>query len=61
MLSVLYTLVYTLHSTLYTLQTSHDVSGDVERVFGSFHEAHRGGLIHNTYRYSTGVPEYLST
>ena len=31
-------------------QATHQDAGDVERVFGSFHKAHQGGLIHNTYR-----------
>jgi len=33
-----------------TRAATHQESGDVERVFGSFHKAHQGGLIHNTYR-----------
>ena len=44
----------------YDFQATHQESGDVERVFGSFHKAHQGGLIHNTYRWVNIILMYLS-
>ena len=38
-------------NNLIVSQATHQDAGDVERVFGSFHKAHQGGLIHNTYRW----------